>query len=81
MLSALSCIRLHEPQIPQVSDIVAYKFAVHSTGIRALSPALAVKFNISPGRWQHFPQFIHYITIKTVLVIFHYPGPGQTIDL
>jgi hypothetical protein len=23
--------------------------------IRALSPALAVKFNISPGRWQHFP--------------------------
>jgi hypothetical protein len=24
-------------------------------GERALSPALAVKFNISPGRWQHFP--------------------------
>jgi hypothetical protein len=25
--------------------------------IRALSPAFAVKFNISPGRWQHFPQW------------------------
>jgi hypothetical protein len=24
-------------------------------GICALSPALAVKFNISPGRWSHFP--------------------------
>jgi hypothetical protein len=67
--------------------------------IRALSPALAVKFNISPGRWQHFwlwplflqrekgkltemtgtqhvgtlrHQFLHHITIKMVLVIFHY---------
>jgi hypothetical protein len=67
--------------------------------IRALSPTLAVKSNISPGRWQHFPlwllflqrdkgkrkkmtgtqhvgtlkhTFIHYITIKTVLVIVHY---------
>jgi hypothetical protein len=26
-----------------------------NVSIRALSPALAVKFNISPGRWQHFP--------------------------
>jgi hypothetical protein len=67
--------------------------------IRALSPALSVKFNISPGIWQHFPlwplflqkdegkrtemtgtqhvgtlkhQFLHYITLKIVLVIFHY---------
>jgi hypothetical protein len=73
--------------------------AISNMSIRALSPALAVKFNISPGRWQHFPmwplflqrdkgkrtemtgtqhvgnlkhQFIHYITIKMVLVIFHY---------
>jgi hypothetical protein len=67
--------------------------------IRALSPALAGQFNISPGRWQHFSlwplflqrdkgkrtkmtgsqhvgtlkhQFLHYITKKTVFVIFHY---------
>jgi hypothetical protein len=64
-----------------------------------LSPALAVKFIISSGRWQHFPlwplfllrekgkqtemtvtqhvgilkhKFLHYVTIKMVLVIFHY---------
>jgi hypothetical protein len=67
--------------------------------IRALSPALAVKFNISPNRWQHFPlwplflqrekekrtemtgtqhvgtlkhEVLHFITIKMVLVIFHF---------
>jgi hypothetical protein len=67
--------------------------------IRALSPALGVKFTISPGRWQHFPlwplllqrekkkrtemtgtqhvgtleyQFLHYITIKMVLVFFYF---------
>jgi hypothetical protein len=72
---------------------------VPASAIRALSPALAVKFKISPGRWQHFPmwplflqrdkgkrtemtgtqhvgnlklQFLHYITIQMVLVIFHY---------
>jgi hypothetical protein len=26
-----------------------------TAAIRALSPALAVKFSISPGRWMHFP--------------------------
>jgi hypothetical protein len=29
--------------------------------IRALSPALAVKFNISPGRWQHFPLWLLFL--------------------
>jgi hypothetical protein len=29
--------------------------------IRALSPALAVKFNISPGRWQHFPLWTLFL--------------------
>jgi hypothetical protein len=72
--------------------------SIFANAIRALSPALAVKFNISSGRWQHFPlwplflqrekgkrtemtgtqhvgtlkyQFIHYSTIKMVLVFFH----------
>jgi hypothetical protein len=88
--------------VSAVSDSITYnKYYKSRPHIRALLPALAVKFNISPGRWQHFRlwplflqrekgkrtemtgtqhvgtikhQFLHKIkiTIKMVLVIFHY---------
>jgi hypothetical protein len=35
--------------------IVQFPVILGRNYIRALSPALAVKFNISPSRWQHFP--------------------------
>jgi hypothetical protein len=38
----------------QQKTILFSQFIGHKSAIRALLPALAIKFNIPPGRWQHF---------------------------
>jgi hypothetical protein len=52
------------PASHRTTNILAYIALERRSGwlfIRALSPAFAVKFNISPGRWQHFPLWLLFV--------------------
>jgi hypothetical protein len=96
-INIVECFLHCQPSCGIIRTTAGYFLLPYSSSVSGL--ALAVKFNISPGRWQHFPmwplfllrekgkqtemtvtqhvgmlkpQFLHYVTIKMVLVIFHF---------